>query len=422
MRKGKKDIIAFVMNLPLEAVQSIRDYDKRTKQKHRIMLIWDSRVRRTVAYEHADIVIECDFSKPHKIAAALLPYQDELLAITCRSEQHTPRFAEIIPHVPYLRTSSPDSLRWATNKYEMRRRMKLYNPKSVPKFTLVKANTKVERKRIAEKIGFPLIVKPANLAGSLFVTICYHEGELEKALGTCFRKLRRAYERDNRMEEPRIVIEEYMEGDIYSIDSYVNGRGVVYHCPLVRVVTGKNIGHDDFYGYTQTTPTRLKKTTIEKAQAVAEDAIHSLGLRSTTAHVELMKIDDEWKIIEIGARSGGFRSLLYKLSCGIDHSLNDIFIRIPKKPVIPKKCTGYATAVKWFAPKQGTIIEMKGIKKIADLKSFHSIQVNKKVGDRAVFAREGGRSIFNAFLHNKDRSELLADVRRLEKMIKITVR
>ncbi|KXK00829.1 MAG: hypothetical protein UZ19_OD1000019 [Parcubacteria bacterium OLB19] len=134
-----------------------------------------------------------------------------------------------------------------------------------------------------------------------------------------------------------------------------------------------------------------------------------------------MKIDDEWKVVEIGARMGGFRHVLHSLTCSIDHNLNDILIRIPQKPIIPKKCSSFACAMKWFANKEGKIVEMKGIKKIEQLESFHSIVVNKKNGDRAVFARNGGRSIFNLFLHNKDRSKLLADIRRVEQLVKIKV-
>lgn len=421
MGKSQKNIIVFVMNLPVQAVTSIEKYAKKEKKDYRIMVIWDSRLRRQREYKTADIVVECDFSKPHKIAEALLPYQDELLAITCRSEQYAPRFAAIIPHVPYLRTTTAESLKWATDKYEMRKRFKLFDTKITPKFTWVKANTKTERKRAIEKIGFPMIVKPTNLAASLFVTICYHEEELERALRTGFRKIRKAYENDKRMEAPKIIAEEYMEGDMYSVDSYVNSRGEVYHCPLVRVKTGKDIGHDDFYNYLQMTPTGLKKETVSRARAVAETAIHALGLRSTTAHVELMKIDDDWKVIEVGARCGGFRDVLYGLSCDIDHSLNDVLIHIPKKPAIPKKCKGFAAAMKWFAGKEGKIVEMKGIKKIEQLESFHNIVVNKKIGDRATFARNGGRSVFNLFLYNSDRSKLLADIRRVEKLITIKV-
>jgi len=421
MTKKEKDIIAYVMNLPQSVVPSVRNYEKAVGKKFRIMLIYDSKYEIPETQLGYDVLVTCDFSKPQSIAEALLPYQDEFLAISCRSEANISRFAKVIPHVPYLRTPSSESLTWATDKYEMRKRFKLYDHKITPKFTHVKDTSKKERERVIAKIGFPMIIKPTNLAASLFVTVCYHEEELEKSLRTAFRKIAKAYENDKRIEEPKVIAEEFMEGDMYSLDSYVNSRGTVYHCPLVRVKTGKDIGHDDFFNYLQITPTALKKHSVDKAHEVAETAIHALGLRNTTTHTELMKIDDVWKIIEIGPRMGGFRAELHQLSCDIDHSLNDILIRIPKKPIIPKKCKGFAAAMKWFSSKEGRIVEMKGIKKIEQLESFHEIALNKKIGDRAVFARNGGRSIFNVFLYNSDRSKLLADIRRLEQLVKIKV-
>ena len=77
--------------------------------------------------------------------------------------------------------------------------------------------------------------------------------------------------------------------------------------------------------------------------------------------------------------------------------------------------------MKWFADKEGKIVEMKGIKKIESLESFHSIAMNKKIGDRATFAKNGGISIFNLFLYNNDRSKLLADIRRVEQLVKIKI-
>ena len=420
----ERNIILYVMNVPSGAVEAVREFEKETGKKFRIMLIRDSRVRTSKgaeAYPGVDIFESCDFSKPLKLASTLLPYQHQLLAVTCRGENHLARFKEIIPYVPYLRTPMTESLTWASDKYEMRKRIKAYDPKLNPRYAVIERNSKSERQRIIKKIGFPMMVKPTNLSGSLLVSICYHEEELEKTLRQAFAKVKRAYAADNRLETPRLIAEEYMEGDMYSIDSYVNSRGVVYHCPLVRVKTAKEIGQDDFYSYLATTPTALKSTTISRAEKAAEDAVHALGLRSSIAHTELMKIDDEWKVIEIGARMGGFRHLLHKLSCDINHSMNDVLVRIPRKPIIPKKCKGFACTMKWFADKEGTITEMKGIKKLEELASFHRIDVNKKIGDRAVFARNGGRSVFNLFLYNKDRSTLLADIRRIEKSVDIIV-
>lgn len=417
----QKNILVFVMNLTPRMVEDIRAYEKDTGQVFRIMLLWDSKVKRAEGKGGYDLLVECDFSKPHKVAEALLTHEEEFLAITCRSEANMARFAQIIPHVPYLRTPNVESLNWAADKYEMRKRFKIFDPKNTPRFTRVMNTSKPERSRVVEKVGFPMIIKPSNLAASRFVAICYHEEELESTLRSIFRKIRVAYKDDNRKEEPKVLAEEFMEGLMYSIDSYVDSRGSITHCPLVRVKTGRDIGHHDFYNYLHITPTALKGESIANAQRVTETAIKALGLRSVTAHTELMKVDDEWKVIEVGARCGGFRDMLHGLSCDINHAANDILVRIPKKPVVPKKCKGFAAAMKWFVEKEGIITEMRGIKKIEELESFYRITVNKKIGDRAKFARNGGRSVFNLIMYNADRSKLLADIRRVEQMVSVKV-
>lgn len=419
--KQDKNIIAFVMGLRASAVADIRAYEAEVGSKYHILYIQDSKYPVKQNVEGYDELLLVDFSSDAKIAQALQPYENRLRAITCTNDDNIARFARIIPNVPYLRTPTTESLRWATDKYEMRKRFFSYDKTITPKYTWVKENTKAERDRVVAKLGFPMVVKPANLGASLLVTICYHEDELQQALSTGFKKIRKAYQNDKRMEEPKIIAEQFMEGDMYSIDSYVDSRGQVYHCPLVRVRTGKDIGHKDFFGYVQITPTALKPETVERARTVAEKAIHALGLRSCSAHTEMIKIDTDWKVVEVGPRIGGARDVLYDLSCDIKHSLNDVLIRMPKKPVIPKKCKGYAAYVKWFAKTEGVITEMQGIKKLEQLESFHYIRVNKKVGDRSVFASNGGRSVFNLYLYNAERSRLLADIRRLEQMVDVKV-
>ena len=66
MKKNKK-IVAFVMNLPVTAADSVRNYVKKENYELQVMVIWDSRVRRERQYRKADYVVECDFSKPDKI-------------------------------------------------------------------------------------------------------------------------------------------------------------------------------------------------------------------------------------------------------------------------------------------------------------------------------------------------------------------
>ena len=146
---------------------------------------------------------------------------------------------------------------------------------------------------------------------------------------------------------------------MYSIDAYVNARGVIYFAPTVYVKTGREIGFDDFFGYMRLTPTMLNVAHTEEAQEAASKGIKALGMRSTTCHIELMRTEDGWKVIEMGPRIGGFRHEMYDLSYGIDHSLNDILIRIPKQPILPKKVRGYTAVMQFYAQKEGNSIKSR---------------------------------------------------------------
>ncbi|MCK5027917.1 MAG: hypothetical protein KAS07_05855, partial [Candidatus Pacebacteria bacterium] len=190
-------------------------------------------------------------------------------------------------------------------------------------------------------------------------------------------------------------------------------------CPPVAVKTGKTIGFDDFFGYQQMTPSLLNKESIEQVESVVKKAVCALGLRSTTAHAEMLKTEKGWKVVEVGPRIGGFRDQMYKKSFGINHTMNDILTRIPGKINIPKKVLGHSASLKFFAKQEGILTKLGGIKKIQELKSFFSININKKLGDRCYFAKNGGKSVFNIMMFNKNRSDLLADIRRLEQMTEI---
>lgn len=368
-----------------------------------------------------DKVLKVNFNSPKKIIEALLPYQNELVAATCRFERKIPEFAKVVPHIPYLKVPTSESLIWSTEKILMRRRFRAYDKKITPKFSVLYDDSDESIKKLEQTVGFPLIIKPSGLAQSLLVTIAYHHEELKKSLKKIFRKIRSIYKEVEGRGEPRVLVEQFLEGDMYSIDAYVDWQGRIYFCPMVFVKTGKAVGFDDFFGYLQMTPTRLSKESIKNAEEIAAKAIYALGLKNSTAHIELMKTEKGWKIIELGPRVGGFRQDLYQLAYGFNHTANDIFIRIPRKPIIYKRPRGHAAAMKFFAKKEGILKKIKGIRKIKKLESFHSISLNKHPGNRVKFAKNGGSSIFNVILFNPSRSRLLADIRRLETTVDFEV-
>jgi len=420
MIKNKhKNTILFINDAPSTAIEAVKKYAKKLKRPLQVALLRDVKQPKRDHIEGVDYLITTDINKPLKVSKAILELEDSLLAVVCRSDKNVADFANVVPFVPYLRTPTSESLEWSVDKIAMRQRFQSYHKKITPKYTVVHDAGKTSIKKIKDKVGFPLIIKPAGLGASLLVTICFHEEELEESLRKIFRKIKALYKHDNRKEEPKVLVEEFMEGEMYSVDAFVTSRGKVTFCPFCHIKTGRAIGFDDFFGYQQMTPTLLKRVSLAEAEEVAKQGIHALGLRSTSAHVELMHTANGFKIIEIGPRIGGFRHQLYELAYGFDHSLNDILIRVPDKLIISKKQRGYSVAMKFFARREGRLKQLSGLKRIKELKSYVSLKQNKKAGDYCRFAKNGGRSVVNLIMFNPSRSELLADIRRVEKLLQI---
>ena len=419
----KKNIVLFVGKAGKAIAQTFVDFKKNQNEKYRIAIIYPNVKNisedQKASLEMFDIAIPANFESSKSIQEALLPYNKELVAVTSRSEPNIPYFQEIIPHVPYLRTPTVKSLEWATNKIEMRRRFKTYNKKITPEYMVVHDVKKETIKKIEEKVGYPLVIKPSGLAQSLLVNLVFHQDELKRELNKVFRKIRSVYKDAHGRGEALVLVEQFMDGDMYSVDAYVTSRGKVYCCPPVGVKTGRTIGFDDFFGYQRIVPTLLNKQSVDDAYSVCEDAVHAIGLRSSTAHIELMKTEKGWKVIELGPRPGGFRHDMYALSYGIDHNANDIFIRIPKPVVIPRTVLGHTSVLQFFAKNEGYITSISGTKRSQELKSLKKIKINKSVGSKAKYAKNGGKSIIDVTMFNNNRSELLADIRRLESLIKI---
>lgn len=420
----EKNLILFVGNIYGHMIDAWKSYEKETNKKYRLGLLYDTKAKLKVTTKEAlnrlDLVLECDTSSDTAVQKTLMPYQEEIVAVTLRSEDKVATFARIVPHLPYIYTPTSRSLLWAGDKVQLRERLETYDPKISPLFMVVEDVQKQTIKAVEESVGYPLIVKPSGLQASRLVSICYHREELEEVLKKVFKKINVVHkEIDKKDMTPRVLVEQFMEGEMYSVDAYVNHEGKVYFCPLVHIKTGKDIGFDDFFGYRQITPVLLKEAEQVHARVVAQEAVYALGLRNTTAHIELMKTEQGWKVVEVGPRIGGFRHMMYEFSYGINHTANDILIRLDKKPSIPKKVKGYTVAMKFFAKNEGKLKKLTGIKKAQELASFKRIYINKVVGDNCLYAKHGGSSVFDIIMFNEDRSELLADIRRLEQSIEI---
>jgi hypothetical protein len=191
MDKSEKKLVLFVNSAPADAVHAVQAYAKRLKRPIVSAVIFNSQLKKTYIDKDVDFTIPCRYSSSAHIIKALKPYQSSLLAIVCRGEKHVADLARLVPFVPYLKLPTSDSLLWSTDKIAMRRCLAAYNPAISPHYTVIKNSSASSLERVERYIGFPLVVKPANLASSLLVTICFHSEELEEVLKKTFKKIKK---------------------------------------------------------------------------------------------------------------------------------------------------------------------------------------------------------------------------------------
>src|SRR5690606_3476259 len=103
--------------------------------------------------------------------------------------------------------------------------------------------------------------------------------------------------------------------------AFADHEGVPHFCDgIVSLKNAQDIGVDDNYIYSRTLPAQLSDELAKEMYTVADKGIRALKMKSVPAHVELMSGPAGLKIIEIGARIGGYRPRMYQYSYGIDLS------------------------------------------------------------------------------------------------------
>lgn len=423
MTTPHRNKILFVNSFSPHQYAALTEYADVTGRKVEPILLFDMQrpIFDWVADAQDITVIRVDFSDRDAVQTCLKPLADQIITATTTGDSNVPLLKRVIPFLPYCVLPTETSLEWTTEKTKMRALLRNYDREIAPKFAVIHDAETATLDRIEKQVGYPLVVKPSGLAASLLVSICYHREELEQVLTTTIKKIDQIYKTKKGRGIPQILVEGFMEGIMYSVDAYVNASGGIFFTPLVYVKTGKEVGFDDFFGYMRMTPAQLNTLHTDEALAAATKGIHALGMRSTTCHIELMRTENGWRVIEMGPRMGGFRHVMYSLSFGINHSLNDVLIRDGRKPIIPKKTQGYTAVMQFYAKSEGKLVRIQGTMKAQALASMQRFTINKEPGDKCTFAKNGGDPVLEAVLFNKVRSDLLADIRRIEQNLEIIV-
>jgi len=423
-----KNIVIFVNAIRPQTFDALKQHELSTGQKLIPVVLVDKNIRQSLHERNGQlglgsdhIVIEADFDDPYEVRSAVAPYYESIFAVTCQYENSIHELKKLVPYFTNVPMPTESSLDWSTEKILMRSLLESYDPKLSPKYIKLDKITNENVDYIDTNFSYPLIVKPSGLEGSLLVTKVDNKIELLEALQSSLNSIKDAYTVWIKRNRPLLIVEEFMQGDMYSVDTYISSRGNCVHTPLVRVITGADAGHEGFYGYKRITPTDLTNDQILDAQTVAAKACEAVGLRSITAHIEMMHTPNGWKIIELGPRIGGYRHDLYMQSYKINHIVNDILNRADQPPIVPKLAIQKSVMFNIYATHEGLLHSMHGLEVIQNLESFIGLRQILSAGDELYFAKNNGDPVLEVFLSHSELTQLHKDIFVVENELKIQV-
>ena len=256
---------------------------------------------------------------------------DGICSIASDLAMHTVNF---VANELNLKGNSLECTELTTNKYKMRERLSKSNL-PCPKYILVNNIEKVN----LEDLSFPLIVKPTDRSGSRGIYKVNNESELEPAIKSA---LEESFSKE-------ILIEEYILGDEYSVES-ISEKGI--H-KVLQITKKYTTGAPNFIERGHTEPVEIDDELYKKIEQIILKSLDVLEVSNGASHSEIKILENDIKIVEIGARMGGdfIGSDLVKISTGIDYLELVINIALNRENVITniaKKNTNKIAVVKFI--------------------------------------------------------------------------
>src|ERR1039457_1193540 len=186
-------------------------------------------------------------------------------------------------------------------------------PEAVAKFHVV--HSEAELIEFANQLGYPCFLQPSNVSASMWATCNTGPEMLLGNYRAMLDEVPKYYERLGKKGTSLTVVRaEYMEGCNISIDCLMDQTGRVYTPPAVEVLTGKDVGIDDFHHFARLLPPRLSEEEKEQLNQLAIAGVQALDMPPGAAYVEFIGA----RLGEIAARPGGNRPRILELAYGMD--------------------------------------------------------------------------------------------------------
>ncbi|MDN5275023.1 MAG: hypothetical protein JWP06_924 [Candidatus Saccharibacteria bacterium] len=351
--------------------------------------------------ESYDTIIPIDFSQLDDEMARLKTSELAIDGLVCTYENYVIAKCKLAQYLG-LPSSSVASAEMATDKHLMRQAFLREDSTITPRFATI--SSKEELLAFADTTVYPLIIKPTNLVKSLLVLRCDNQEELLENFAYAEATIDELYQKYNIYDrEPQLIVEEFITGKSCSVAAFVDHEGVPHFCEgIVSLTTAHEHGMADTYLYSRQLPSEVGDALSQKIFTVSEKGVKALDMRSTPAHIELMYDGEDVKIIEIGARIGGYRPRMYEYSYGMNLIDQEVKLAIKQLPNLSGSFQAYSSVFELFPETEGSFVKINTA--LATTDAFKYFHIRPKEGQLIGPAKNGHKATATIIIVNEDKA------------------
>lgn len=350
--------------------QSYREYAlKALAEKYAIILLHSDVLHWQKPYivDHTQVVLA---DKDAVLVATRQMAQKYVLAGVFTYDETAIEIAALVAQDLHLLHNDVETIRMCRDKFLMRQR---WQQKEVPSAQSYLSFSLEEATEAAQKIGFPVVVKPRSMAASIGVIRVNSLEDLRHAYAVASRPHPMF-----KSVTPGILVEEYLDGPEISVESVLH-EGVVH----IVALTYKQTGLAPYFEETgHIVSPHEPPDAYKEIQAVVIAAHQALGVMMGITHAEIRLTSTGPRMVEINARvAGDFIPLLVYLACGIDLTVAGADSATGKIPSLqPQRAN--AAAIHFIYPDQEVSIHSLEVDPaVSRLPWLHRVGWLAKAGD-----------------------------------------
>ena len=350
----------------------------------------------------------CDFSTKESVLTAVKGIKKPIDGVVATYESYILPTSWITQELK-LPGISPASAEACTDKFLMRTLFAKAPIAISPDFAIVKNEETL--REFAATHDFPLILKPTNLAKSLLVTKNHNLAELLANYEQAMQHIGAIYKKYAPTRTPTLLVEEFLEGSIHSVDAFTGTDGVPHVLEqIVDYQTGYDIGFDDNFHYSRLLPSTLSPAKKQALRECVVAGIKALGITSAPSHAEVIMTKKGPRIVEIGARNGGYRERMHRLADGIDIPGAALSLAMGTPPHITATKSEQCAVLELFPKTPGIFTGIQHKAELQALPSLCYFNLKVKPGAHVDKAASGHKMCAVVILHHSDPKQFARDL------------